>query len=233
MGFLTSSESTTNPLTEAAGGQLLGLAGQGIQNYDPQFFPGQTYADQSQYSQQAIEGMGNFSTQPSQQYMQNTLQGNYLGLNPAMQGAVMNPAMQGVNQQFAAAGRYGSPMNQQQSAQAGMSALMPYYDAERQRQQQSAMQLPQLQQQQYANQAAGGLGQEQYAQQPIDQAMAQHQFEQNQPLMPAQAYGQMVNPLFGLSNESQSEQGWGSAVGQLLSGVGSMGSGFRPPAPTG
>ncbi|GAG50537.1 unnamed protein product, partial [marine sediment metagenome] len=189
-------------------------------------YGGQTYASQSPYSQSAIEGMGNFSTQPSQDYMSNVMNRQYMG--PEMQQGVMNPAMAATNQQFAGAGRYGSAANQQQSYQAGMSALMPYYDAEQNRKMQAAQNLPGLQQQQWANQAAGGLGAEQYAQQPIDEAMARHQFAQNQPLMPAQAYGQMVNPLFGLNNQDSQQTGWGETVGSLMTGGAAVGSMIAP-----
>ena len=134
----------------------------------------------------------------------------------------MNPAMQGVNDQFNAAGRYGSAMNQQQAAQAGMSALMPYYSAERQRQQQAAQLLPQLQGQQLEMQARGGEGAERYAQQPITQAIQEHVFNQNQPLMASQQYSNLVAPLFGTPNQSQgATPGWAQNLSGLLSGAGS------------
>lgn len=223
-GNESSSSSSTPAFVRQAGREMFGMAQDAVGNYDPQFYQGQQYADQSPYSQQSIQGMGNFSSQPSQDYLSSVMGGDYLGLNPQMQQAVMNPAMQGVNDQFNSAGRYGSAMNQQQASQAGMSALMPYYSAERQRQQQAAQQLPQLQQQDLAMQAKGGLGQEFYGQQPIDQAMAQHQFQQNQPLAQAQAFQQLTSPLFGVANNQQSDtqQGWADQVSGLLQGVGAV-----------
>jgi len=192
-----------------------------IDQYDPQFYQGQMFADQSPYSQQAIQGMGQFSSQPSQDYLSSVMGGDYLGLNPQMQNAVMNPAMQAVNDQFNAAGRYGSAMNQQQASQAGMSALMPYYNAERQRQQQAAQLLPEMQAGDLELQARGGAGAERYAQQPITQAMQRHEFEQNQPLMASQQYGNMIAPLFGTPNQSQSSPGWANNLSGLLGGMGS------------
>jgi hypothetical protein len=210
-----------------SGKNLRDMSGAAVENYDPTFFSGQQYAEQSPYSQQAIQGMGQFNSQPSQDYLSSVMGGDYLGMNPQMQNAVMNPAMQGVNDQFNSAGRYGSAMNQQQSAQAGMSALMPYYDAERQRQQQAASLLPQLQANDLEMQARGGAGAEGYAQRPIDQAMAQHQFQNQQPLMQAEAYRDLVSPMFGVPNQQQasSSPGFAKNLSGLLSGAGSYFSG--------
>ena len=223
-GSEQSSKSGMPKFVKEEGKFLAGMAHDAIGNYDPQFYQGQQYANQSPYSQNAINQMGNFSSQPSQDYMSSVMGGDYLGLNPSMQNAVMNPAMSAVNDQFNSAGRYGSAMNQQQAGQAGMSALMPYYDAERQRQQQAAQLLPGMQQNDIGMQAKGGIGQEHYGQQPIDQAMAAHQFQQDQPLMQTQAMAQMLMPLFGLSpnTESSQSQGWADQVSGLLSGAGSM-----------
>lgn len=219
----TSGGSKMPGFVKDAGKNLYGMSKQAVGNYDPQFYGGQTYADQSQYSQNAIQGMGNFSSQPSQDYLGSVMQGNYLGLNPQMQQAVMNPAMQGVNDQFNSMGRYGSAANQQQSQFAGMQALMPYYDAERQRQQQAAQLLPQMQQQDLAMQAKGGIGQEAYAQQPIDEAMQRNDFSNQQPLMQAQAMRDLISPLFGVGNEQmQGTQGWADQVSGLLGGFGAL-----------
>ena len=219
----TSGGSKMPGFVKQAGKDLYAMSQQAVGNYNPQFYEGQTYADQSQASQGAAQGMGNFSSQPSQDYLSSVLGGDYLGMNPSMQQAVMNPAMQGVNDQFNSMGRYGSGANQQQSQFAGMQALMPYYDAERQRQQQAAQLLPQAQANDYQTQLQGGQLQEQYAQQPIDEAMQRNQFANQQPLMQAQAMRDLISPLFGVSNtQTAGQQGWADQVSGLLGGIGSM-----------
>lgn len=191
------------------------------QNYDPQFFPGQTYADQSPFTQMAIQGLGGFSTQPSQQYMSDVLAGQYLGLSPSMQAAVMNPAIEASNAAFNQMGRFGSRANVENTSEAAMRALMPYYDAERARMGQAAMALPGLQQAQLGSQLQAGGLEEQYAQQPIDEAMARFQFEQQQPLQRMQGWSSLFGPLLATPNTVQ--PGGGSTLSGLL-GLGMAGA---------
>lgn len=195
------------------------------QNYDPQFFPGQTYADQSPYSAGAIEGMGSFSSAPSQDYYQSVMQGDYLGLNPAMQAAVMDPAMDASAGRFEVMGRYGSPSSQVAMAKAGMESLMPYYDSERRRQGQAAAALPMMRQSELQTQLGGGQLAEQYAQRPISEDMARWNFEQQAPYNNIQAWGSALNPLLGAnlgSTQTQTTPGGSSlagGIGGALSGA--------------
>lgn len=102
---------------------------------------------QPSYEQQALAAMGNVQPyQQAQGYFGDVAGGQYLGLNPELQRAVMDPAISNVASRFAAAGRYGSPASQTSMAEAGMRAMMPFYDQERTRQGQANLMLPQLQQ---------------------------------------------------------------------------------------
>lgn len=102
---------------------------------------------QPSYEQQALAAMGNVQPyQQAQGYFGDVASGQYLGLNPELQRAVMDPAIANVASRFAAAGRYGSPASQTSMAEAGMRAMMPFYDQERTRQGQANLMLPQLQQ---------------------------------------------------------------------------------------
>jgi hypothetical protein len=193
------------------------------QNYDPQFFGGQTYAGQDPYTSQGIQGLGNLDTGMSQDYMQNTLQGDYLGLNPAMSAAVMDPAMDASAGRFNMMGRYGSPASQTGMMKAGMQAAMPYYNQERGRQQQAAMMLPGLQQQQAQSQLMAGGMNEAWGQKDIDEQMARWNFEQNQPYDIMQKWSSLYGPIAtaGMVGGSPAEGSplAGAAGGALMGGA--------------
>jgi hypothetical protein len=165
------------------------------QQYDPEFYGGQMTAGMDPFTQQGAQGMGNFNTQGSQDYLQQSMQGNFLGLSPEMRSAVMDPAMDASAGRFASMGRYGSPASQQAMAQAGMQAAMPYYNQERDRQQQSAMQLPAMQQMQNQQQLMGGQINEGYAQNQINEDMSRFNFEQNKPYDIMQKWASLYGPL--------------------------------------
>lgn len=193
------------------------------QQYDPEFYGGQMTAGMDSFTQGAAQGMGNFSTQGSQDYFQNSMQGNYLGLSPEMQSAVMDPAMDAAAGRFAQMGRYGSPASQQSMAQAGMQAAMPYYNQERQRQQQSAQMLPMMQQMQNQQQLAGGQINEGYAQNQINEDMARFNFEQNKPYDIMQKWSSLYGPLPGAGSTTTTSMDDGSSAANILGG-GLMGS---------
>ena len=174
-------------------GTELGSIGNHSENIRP-FFPGQTYAGMSPLTQAGIDqltGPGGSAAGMTSDYFSRVMGGEYLGMNPAMQSAVMNPAVENVASRFAQAGRYGSPASQEQMAEAGMRAMAPYYDAERQRMGQAAMMLPGVQNQYAQNLlTAGGIG-EGYEQAGIDEAMQRHYFN------PVFNYLGQAAPLFG------------------------------------
>jgi hypothetical protein len=194
-------------------------------NYTPEFFGGQTYAPQSPFSQLAIEGMGNFNNQPSQDYWNSVMQGDYLGMNPSMQNAVMDPAIQATNAGFNQMGRFGSQANMQNTAEQGMRAMAPFYNFERDRQGQAAQMLPALQSGQLQQQLQGGQLQEQYAQQPINEAMQRHTFGQDAGLRDLQARQGLLGTLTGVPQNQSTDQG-GASFLQGAMGGGLMGYGL-------
>ncbi len=193
-------------------------------------YQGPTLSPTSPYTQQAVSALAD----PSQylgaiDYFGDVASGQYLGLNPAMQRAVIDPAVQASNAAFNQMGRFGSPINQEMTQEAAMRAMMPYYDAERQRQGQAAGLLPQLQQG-----LAGQLGQAGQLEQGIGQRdiqEAMNQFYQGtyDPRLGAlQAYGGLLTPGSQYSVTTQSGPGGGSplagAIGGGLMGAGAAGA---------
>ena len=210
-----------NAVAKPASQQIGGLTPQ-------EFYPDPTFAPQSGYTGNAIAGLGNADFGQSEDYYRGVLNGDYLGLNPAFQDAVMSPAMDAVASKFAGAGRYGSPGSQYQIAKAGMQALAPYYDSERQRQGQSAAAIPLLQNQQWQNWLMGGGLQEQWGQKQIDENMARYNYDPTYANLQRQlGLLQMMTP----GNVVTSSQGGGSqlagAAGGALTGA-SAGSMFGP-----
>ena len=158
---------------------------------DPGFFPGQTYAGQSDLTAQGIGGLGSVDYSGTRDYFNRALGGEFTQLNPQFANAVMEPAMENVASRFEQAGRYGSPASQQQMAESGMRALAPYYDAERSRQQQAALALPGLDEQQAMQQLRAGGMEELWDQKGISEAMARHDY----PYAELQRFGQLLSPL--------------------------------------
>ncbi len=191
--------------------------------YQPQMYPGQTYAEQSPYTQRAIEGMAG-AAPLSQDYYQSVLQGDYLGLNPAMRSAVMDPAMDAAAARFNAAGRYGSPASQEAMARAGMQATMPFYNQERQRQQQAAALFPTA----FAPELQAGQLEEQYGQRPITEAMQRWEFEQEYPYNIMNRWQSLFGPLGYAGQTQTSTPPGGSAlaggIGGALTGAGIAGA---------
>ena len=178
--------------------------------YRPENFKGRTFANPSPFTKMATRRMGNFSNQPSQDYWSSVMNGDYLGMNPAYQQAVMDPAIQNTNAAFNQAGRFGSQANMQNTAQAGMAALAPYYNAERERMGQAAQYLPQLQAGEIAQQLQGGQMRDQNRQNKINQQMQRFQFGQNRDLLELQTQAGLLGPLSGVSQSTMQgpQSGW-------------------------
>jgi hypothetical protein len=172
---------------------------QELQNYigtpGPGYFPGQTYAGMSGYTGQGIEELGGVNYAPSNEYLQSTLAGDYLGLSPEMMGAVMGPAMEASAARFASSGRYGSPASQVAMTKAGMEAAMPYYDQERQRQQEAAGLAPAMQSQQALGLLSAGGLEEDWQQKQINEDMARYEYEQNLPYTQLQQQSTLFGPF--------------------------------------
>ena len=192
-------------------------------SYNPQQYQGNMVARQSPFTKMALQRMGNFNNNRSQNYYKDVLAGDYLGLNPAMQGAVMNPAIEGTNAAFNQMGRFGSQANMENTAEAGMRSLMPYYNAERARMGQAAEALPQAQAFQNQQMLQAGGQQDAYKQSKINEKMARQDFKNNKWLSRMQAYqGLLGAPIQGgtqVNSGMQQNPIQGALGGALMGGA--------------
>jgi hypothetical protein len=194
------------------------------QGYNPEFFGGRTFAlpgenltnNMNLYAQSGNDPTGNLAQ--SEQYNQDVLGGKYLGLSQPMQNAVMNPVMDQTAGRFEAMGRYGGPASQQSVNAAGMSALMPYFDQERQRQGQAAAMLPAIDEQRLARATTPGQFFMGLQQQGIDEQMARHNFGENQYLDRMQNLAGLLGTGGGYSTQTSQLPG-GSPVSAGLGGA--------------
>ncbi len=209
-------------------------ANQLLQNWNPQYYPGQSYVGANPYTSQGLNAMGQGAMDPNSglgsamNYYRGVMGGDYMGLNPAFRSAVMEPAMENVASRFEQAGRYGSPASVQSMNEAGMRALAPYYDAERTRMGQAANMLPQLEAQRYQQLLGAGQGLEGYDQQALQADMDRFNWEQNQELA---RLGQIA-PLLGVGSgygttQSTAQQPGGSPIAGALGG-GILGAQLAP-----
>lgn len=192
----------------------------GLENYDPQFYQGQTFAGMSPYTQGAIDQFGGFDVSPSMGYYEGLMSGAEGGLPPGFADAVMEPAIENVASRFERSGRYGSPAGQQMMAEAGMRALAPHWNNAEQRRYQAAGALPQMQAYQAQQQLYGGGLQEGWDQKPITEDMARWDFNQTQPYNRLRDWGSLYGPISGAkmySSESGSKTA--GALGGALTGL--------------
>lgn len=200
-------------------------------------YQGPTYAPISPYTQQAVSALANPEAyNQAQGYFSDVANGNYLGLNPQLQRAVIDPAVMASNNSFNALGRFGGAANQEATQRAAMQALLPYYNQERGLQQQAAGLLPSLQQGQAgALQSAGAL-QQGIGQQGIAEQQAQFAQQHYDPRLAAlQAYGGLLAPGSQYNIQTSSSQMPGGspiagALGGGLLGLGTATSLFGPSA---
>lgn len=177
-----------------------------------EYFPGQSYANFSPESEEAMQMQANQARNPSglvagaQQSVTDTLEGKYLNAgNPYMQGiteSAVASAMPMVQNQFARAGRSGtSPSAQAMLGREVSRAVAPYaaqsYESERRNQVLAASQAPQIEELGYAN--AGRLSQvgafrEDQEQRGINEEMARFSQKQQDPWQRAMA---LINVGYG------------------------------------
>jgi hypothetical protein len=188
-------------------------------NYNPEFYGGTMSAGMDPYTESAVGRMGQFSTQPTQDYLQSTMQGDYLGLSDPMRNAVMDPAMDSVAARMASMGRYGSPASQAQMLKAGMGAVMPYYNQERGRQQQASMVLPGMQELEMQKQLQAGGIREGFEQRGIEEDVARFNFEQNKPYNIMQKWASLYAPLGQMQTPTAATQGEGSTMAGVAGGA--------------
>ncbi len=157
------------------------------------FFPGQTYANFSPQTEQALNLTeqralaGSPVQKASNAELQRTLNGDYLhggaGFNAAYEAA-RNKIIPDIESRFNAGGRFGSGLSRAAEAQALADSFASQYGNERQNQLRAMLFAPQAAASDYADMnALAGVGaqREGQAQSVIDEAMARHEFETMEP----------------------------------------------------
>ncbi len=198
-------------------------------NYNPGFYGG--VVNQSPFTKMAIQRMGNFSNQPSQDYWSSVMQGDYLGGgSEGFQNAVMNPAIQGTNATFNQLGRFGSQANMENTSEAAARAYAPFYNAERERMGMAAQMLPQLQAGEIAQQLQGGQLRDQFRQQRRDMRGERRAWNDpsNTTMRQHRATSELLQPLLGIQPTIQGQSGnpWMGALSGGLMGA-SIGNQFN------
>lgn len=209
-----------------------------------EFYPGQTFADQSPETQLAMGAqanravMGSPLTGAAQNELTQTLSGSYLDAgNPYFSNAMNAAANQirpRIDSQFAAGGRYGSGLHSGTMAQAlsdtaGQLAYQNYGD-ERMNQMRGMLFAPQMAQQDYfdiAKLAEVGASQEDYTQQSINDAMQRWNYEQNEPWQRLGQYSNLTQGFYGgTTNTDSSVQMPPRSIGAGLLGGAAAGGGL-------
>jgi len=216
------------------------------QSANPQYYPGQTFVSPSEQTQAGLQAQqtramqGNPLLPAAQQQQQSVLGGQYLANNPffnqALQGAgqaataqyfdAINQAQSGASQ----AGRYGSGAQENLFNRAGTTLAntlantagnLAYqnYGAERGRQEQAAMNAPQLAMADYADIAQlRDVGQtaEDYQQAALQGDIARFDFEQNLPYQKLSNYlGSVYGAPAGQITQTQ-QSGGGKIVCSMM-----------------
>lgn len=179
------------------------LYGQGA----PQYFPGQTYAPMSPWTQQALQNQaamaqaGGPGVSAANQNLQDTLTGKYLGSNPYLQGAVnsaLGDVQSRVNAQFAGQ-NYGSSAHEEwlgrQLADRALPIYAQDYANERNRQLAAASMAPSLEQAQYiapAQLAQAGTAMQNFDQQAINEQIARYNYNTQAPWNMLDQYTRLI-----------------------------------------
>jgi hypothetical protein len=213
--------------------QIFGLA-QGAYGSTPMnFFPGQTYANLSPETEQALQmqadraRVGSPLTTAAQSELTKTLSGGYLDptQNPAFQKAA-GDIQSKIGGYFSAAGRYGSGAMANQANEALSNLAAQTYGDERNRQVQSMLFAPTLANQDYTDASklaeVGGV-REDLAQQGINEAMQRHNYAQMEPWQRLGLYSNLVQGNYGGTTEATSTAPRRSlGVGDALGGIGGL-----------
>jgi len=227
-------------------------AQQNILGNEQQFFPGQTYVGYSPETEQALalqteRAQNNPLLGLGQEQVAGTLQGDYLGQNPYLQGlqeSVMSTVMPQVDSQFGmASGRFGSPAHAEALGRGVSRGMSPYlfgeYGAERGRQMQASQMAPGLAGADYGDIAKlgqVGASRENLERLALQEEMNRFNFGQQEPINRTQQYLQALQgsaPLIGGAGTSVQSAGGGGgpnamgALGGAASGA-AMGSMFGP-----
>lgn len=138
-------------------------AGQSLYNTRSLTPPGPLFNQDQLAGFESIRGAAQnpLLTQPSIDYAQNVIGGDYLSPDRIREAAepAIGQALQSIRGGFEGAGGTGGSMEAIATGEGVTRALAPYYEAERQRQQQAAFAAPSLEQTRYApGQALLGIG---------------------------------------------------------------------------
>lgn len=207
------------------------------------FFPGQTYANFSPQTEQALNLTeqralaGSPVQRAGNKQLTDTLNGNYLyggeGFNAALDAAKRRILPQ-IDSQFAQGGRYGSGAHKAALTQTLGDSFASQYGQERENQLRSMLFAPQAAQADYQDlNALAGVGsqREGQAQSGIDEAMERHNFQQMEPAERLARYMAMIQGNYGSSMSQQNQPFRGNrgagVLGGALGGAG-IGSAFGP-----
>ena len=178
-----------------------------------QFYPGQTFAAQSQPTQAGAATFANGggqNTHSAQGYYGDVLSGKYASAeNPYFKGmadSVTSSVMPSINATFSRAGMTGSDPHQYSLAKGLSDSIAPYayqnYQQGLGQMQSAAQAAPQLDSNVAANQITAGQLGESYQQKQIDQDMSKYNYNQNLPYQALQQTSALGNPIAGMGQTS-------------------------------
>jgi len=212
-----------------------------VRNRQLNYFPGQTYAEFSPQTEQALNLTeqralaGSPVQRGASDQALSTIRGDYLyggpGFNAAYQAAA-NRIIPDIESRFAKSGRYGSGLARQAEASALSDAFAKQYGDERQNQLRTMLAAPQLAGADYNDfLRLAGVGQQRegQSQKKINEDIARFNFYQNEPLERVRNYMALVSGNYGQQG-LQNVQGFKGNTGAGILG-GALGGGGLAAAP--
>ncbi len=218
---------------------------QGLSNQPRAFFPGRTFADFAPETESAL-GMQTSRALAGSPFMRaagrnlfETARGDFLGAeNPyfsAMADRIKGSIMPGIAAKWLGSGGAGAGMGRALGLGLGDAIgtlAFQNYGAERDRQMQAAGMAPQFANQDYfdiAQLGQVGAAREAQGQRGIDEALARHEFAQNEPYDRLAAYKALVDGNYGGSSTTTGQQfipqtnPWAQGLGLGLGALGMLG----------
>lgn len=195
------------------------------------FFPGQTYANFSPQTEQALNLTqqralaGSPVQNAMNQELQKTLGGDYLfggeGFNAALQAAV-DKIIPDIQSRYASGGRFASGLGRAAEAKAIADRAAEMYEKERQNQLKAMFFAPQAAAGDYSDiRALAGVGEARdvQAQNAIDEAMARHNFAQQEPWQRLLSYSNLIQGNYGGESSGTTQGFRGSRGAGILGGA--------------
>lgn len=205
----------------------------------PQYYPGQTVANQSPATQSSLAGTiaratnGSPLNTSASNYLQSVMSPSYMNAGSPNSGAVFNDVashvLPAVNSQFSMAGRYGSGAQADAASQGLTNAYAPFamnlFQGQEANQQQAAGMAPNQANQSYVD--LGQLGQagqtqDAYAQNLVNSNINRFNFQQQLPANKLAQYMQMIQGNYGgtsMSTQTQPNNVLPALAGGLLSAI--------------